>query len=167
MAKKLTSYQDKTEAVIRENYNDIYRYCYWKTGNIADAQDIAQETFMRFIKNLPNYKDQGKPQALLYTIARNLCANRRREKKPCPLDNYHSTEDTSSQNMIKQVEDKLLLQRHIDDLPTEQQEAILLRYGQELKINDIAAITGTSRFVVMYRIRNALATLKKKLNQGG
>lgn len=55
------------------------------------------------------------------------------------------------------------MQVHINELPKEQQEVILLRYGQDLKVNDIAAITGTTRFVVMYRLRNALAALKKRI----
>lgn len=167
MAKGFRQNEDEIEAIIRENYDSIYRYCYWKIGNSSDAQDISQETFLRFIENLTNYANQGKPQALLYTIARNLCINWYKKIKPCSLDESQQIVNTSSLNIYEQIEDKLSLQKYINELPEEQQEVILLRYGQELKVNDIAVITGTTRFVVMYRLRNALATLKKKLDKGG
>lgn len=164
MAKGFRQSEDEIEIIVRENYDSIYRYCYWKIGNSSEAQDISQETFLRFIENLTNYANQGKPRALLYTIARNLCINWHKKIKPCSLDEEQSIVDTSSLNIYEQIEDKLSLERHINELPEEQQEAILLRYGQELKVNEIATITGTTRFVVMYRLRNALATLKKNLN---
>lgn len=167
MAKRFMQSGDEIEAIIRDNYDAIYRYCYWKIGNSSDAQDISQDAFLRFIENLSNYTNQGKPLALLYTIARNLCINWHKKTKPCSLEETQSIADASSLNVYEQIENELSLQRHINELPEEQQEAILLRYGQELKINDIAVITGTSRFVVMYRLRNALASLKKSLNRGG
>lgn len=167
VAKGFRQNEEEMEAIIRENFDSIYRYCYWKIGNSADAQDISQETFLRFIENLPNYANQGKPRALLYTIARNLCINWRKRTKPCSLDEELPIIDTSSLYVYEQIEDRLSLQGHIDALPEEQQEAILLRYGQELRVNDIAAIMGTSRFVVMYRLRNALATLKRALAKEG
>ena len=53
----------------------------------------------------------------------------------------------------------------IDALPDEQQEILLLRYGQDLQIGEIAEILGLSRFQVMYRIRNAFHQLKKTLKE--
>ena len=167
VAKGFRQNGDETEAIIRENYDSIYRYCYWKIGNSSDAQDISQETFLRFIENLTNYANQGKPQALLYTIARNLCINWYKKIKSFSLEETQQVVDTLSLNIYEQIEDRLSLQKYINELPEEQQETILLRYGQELKVNDIAVITGTTRFVVMYRLRNALAILKKKLDKGG
>ena len=68
------------EEIIGEYYDDIYKYCYWRIKNSTEAQDITQETFLRFMQNLSTYIDMGKPKALLYTIARNLCINW--QKKP-------------------------------------------------------------------------------------
>lgn len=157
---------NEVEEIIAENYDAIYRYCYWKIGNSADAQDMTQETFMRFVQSLPDYRNQGKPQALLYTIARNQCINWYKKVKPTSLDEAQSLMDEGSNARYEQVETKLSLQRQVSGLPEEQQEVLLLRYGQELKIEDIAAITGTSRFAVMYLIKKALETLKRTLNKG-
>ncbi|MGL5642606.1 MAG: sigma factor-like helix-turn-helix DNA-binding protein, partial [Paraclostridium sp.] len=65
---------------------------------------------------------------------------------------------------IDQITDKITLEHIIDSLPKEQQEVIVLRYGHDLKINEIATITGKSRFKVRYRINLALLTIKSKLS---
>lgn len=166
MSKRQVLSANEAEEIIVENYDAIYRYCYWKIGNSADAQDMTQETFMRFVQSLPDYRDHGKPKALLYTIARNQCINWYKKVKPTSLDEAQSLIDEGSNARYEQVETKLSLQGQVSGLPEEQQEVLLLRYGQELKIEDIAAITGTSRFAVMYLIKKALETLKRTLNKG-
>ena len=57
------------------------------------------------------------------------------------------------------------MQAAIEQLPYEQQEVILFRYGQDLQVNEIAKIMGLSLFAVMYRIRTALHSLKKNLEK--
>lgn len=76
---------DETERIILDNYEEIYRYCWWKVKNRDDAEDLTQETFLRFVQMLSDYSEQGKPRALLYTIARNLCINHYRRVKPLSL----------------------------------------------------------------------------------
>lgn len=76
---------DDVESIILNNYDDIYKYCYWKVKNHSDAEDLTQETFLRFVQTLSNYSEQGKPKALLYTIARNLCINLYKQARPLPL----------------------------------------------------------------------------------
>ena len=56
---------DDIEEMIRENYADIFRYCFWRTKQQSDAEDLTQETFLRFINSLSHYSDRGKPKALL------------------------------------------------------------------------------------------------------
>ena len=121
---------DIGEQIVTENYDAIYKYCYWKLGNSEDAQDITQDVFLNFIRNINTYSDRGKPRAFLYTIAKNLCINCNKKRKPDYLE------------ATKEI---------IDITATE-------------KINNIAVITGKSRFSVRYRINSALSTIKNKLN---
>ena len=60
-------------------YDKIYRYCYYKVNNAAVAEDITQETFLRFLEN-STYKENGKELNYLYTIARNLCIDEYRKR---------------------------------------------------------------------------------------
>lgn len=57
---------------LEEQYDKIYRYCYFKLRHQQKAEDITQETFLRFLENTA-YREQGKRLQYLYTIARNLC----------------------------------------------------------------------------------------------
>jgi len=55
---------------INAHYDCIYKYCYFKIKNLHIAEDLAQETFLKFIKQ-GSYVDRDKPLAYLYTIAKN------------------------------------------------------------------------------------------------
>ncbi len=59
---------------LEAQYDKIYRYCYFKLHSREAAEDITQETFLRFLQS-ESYQEKGKSLAYLYTIARNLCIN--------------------------------------------------------------------------------------------
>lgn len=153
----------EAEKIIIENYDEIYRYCWWKLKNSADAEDITQETFLRFVQMISGCSRQGKPRALLYTIARNLCTDHYRRVKPLSLSeaDYLPCEDRE----LRQADSRISMEKIIASLTREQQEVLLLRFGQELQINEIARVTELSRFAVMYRIKTALNELKRKLEK--
>ena len=68
-------------ADIQEHYDKIYRYCYFKVGNSTLAEDLTQETFLKYFAQ-DSYIERGKQLAYLYTIARNLCMDAFRKKQP-------------------------------------------------------------------------------------
>lgn len=156
---------DDVESIILNNYDDIYKYCYWKVKNHSDAEDLTQETFLRFVQTLSDYSEQGKPKALLYTIARNLCINWYKQARPLPLSEIEELSSVKTES--DQLETRFALEQYVKELPSGQQEILLLRYGQELQVNEISQILNISRFSVMYRIRTATKTLNKKLRKGG
>lgn len=166
MVSEVKAVSDLTENNISEfitqNYDSIYKYCCWKIRNPLDAEDLTQETFLRFVKNLDSYTDKGKPTALLYTIARNLCINRSRQKNTLSLD---MAENIRIENKTEEIENRIMLEQYLYTLSNEQQEILQLRFGQSFQINEIAEITGLSRFSVMYRIKTALAELNKKMKE--
>ena len=57
---------------IGEQYEKIYRYCYLRVHHREIAEDLTQETFLRFLER-PQYHDQEKALRYLYVIAKNLC----------------------------------------------------------------------------------------------
>lgn len=156
---------EDVEKIICDHYDAIYQYCYWKVKNCSEAEDLTQETFLKFVQSLSDYSERGKPRALLYTIARNLCMNWYKRVRPLPLSEIEETSYTVSDT--EHLENKIVLEQSVRELPREQQEILLLRFGQELQVNEIARVMGMNRFAVMYRIRMALNTLNKKLGKGG
>ena len=72
---------------LQEQYGKIYKYCNFKVQDPQLAEDLTQETFLRFFEQ-NNYINRGKPLAYLYTIAKNLCidAYRKTGEQPLPKD---------------------------------------------------------------------------------
>ncbi len=69
---------------LEDQYDKIYRYCYTRVHNRELAEDLTQETFLRFLEN-PQYNGSGKELQYLYTIAKNLCIDEYRKKKFEPI----------------------------------------------------------------------------------
>ena len=68
---------------IEDEYDKIFRFCYWKVRSKEIAEDLTQETFLRFLDS--QYTEQGKRIRYLYTIARNLCIDESRKHKPAEI----------------------------------------------------------------------------------
>lgn len=142
---------------LEEQYDKIYRYCYMKIGNRQTAEDITQETFLRFLEN-ENYQDMGKRLAYLYTIARNLCMDYFRKPQLILLDEEISVE-TDEEGIVSRIS----LKRAVSVLEEWEQELLFLRFVNEVTASSIGELTGQSRFSVHRRINRILAKLKKEL----
>lgn len=148
---------------IEEQYDKIYRYCYFKLYDKQLAQDITQETFLRFFRQDLSL-ESSKELPYLYTIAKNLCVDSFRKKT------VESLEDITEESKYDPTEDwidNLTLRAVIDKLSQEEQELIFLRYVNEISITTICKITGYSRFTVYRRLSKVLKWLKEELKKEG
>ena len=141
--------------------------CNWKIQNSDEAQDITQDTFIRFLDAAQTYSDIKRPKALLYTIANNLCRNWVKKARQVSLDALESQELYATDDFAEKLIQRICLSGAVSALPESQKEVLLLRYGQDLKVGEVAEILGLSRFQVMYRIRSALKQLNKNLGKEG
>lgn len=141
-------------------YDKLYRYCYMKIRHPQTAEDLTQETFLRFLRT-HRYEDCEKNAAYLYTIARNLCTDYYRSRKTEPLERAEEIpgEDGSEACVIR-----LALEQALERLPEEERELLFLRYTSEVSVGEAANILGISRFAVYRRERHALEQLRKQLN---
>jgi RNA polymerase sigma-70 factor (ECF subfamily) len=144
---------------LEEQYDRIYRYCYFKTRNQYIAEDFTQETFLRYFSQT-SYINRGKPLAYLYTIAKNLCHDYYARCKPLPF-----TDTAEEGNTEEGILTSLAIKQSLKVLLPETQELILLRYVNELSITEICCIMGLSRFAVYRRIKEGLKELKNSLRE--
>ena len=153
---------------ISEQYGKIYRYCYFKVNDRFLAEDLAQETFLKYFAQ-NSYVNRGKQLAYLYTIARNLCVDyyRSPKREETMEGAAKGMVDKLSENPIEHVEKSLYLQMAVEKLPPEQQELILLRYVNGLSVREICKITGLSRSSEYRMEQEALGRLKRMLQEGG
>ena len=149
---------------IELQYEKLLRYCLMKTKNRELAEDIVQETYLRFWQS-HSYEETGKELAYLYTTARNLCVDEFRKNQPLAIDDYldiPADENSEPEHYIIQMDIEMALEK----LPEDLREIIMLRYTNDMSVKDIAKITELSRFSVHRRIKEGLALLKKYLRKG-
>lgn len=145
---------------VNEHYDKIYRYCYLRVGNHETAEDLTQETFLRYLKH-PQYHNIDKTLQLLYTIARNLCKDEYNRVKTVEIP-----EDVVSDEDIEEsVITNYALSEALKKLSPEDREIILLRYVNEVSVNVIAKLYSMSRFALNRRIKKILAELHKELGK--
>ena len=149
---------------IEEQYDKLLRYCTMRLRDRALAEDVTQETLLRFWESR-SYRDTGKEMAYLYTIARNLCIDCGRKPRETLLeDSLPEPENLPAPgDALQQRVEKLAIEQALGRLEPEERECIVLRYIAELSAGGVAEVTGLSRFAVRRRISSGLDKLRKEL----
>lgn len=151
---------ERTGQIVEQHYADVLRYCRRHTSNAEDAQDAAQETFLRFVRSAPTYRDRGKPLAYLLTIARNVCVDLARGHARDPEELPEGLPSPSSADGRD-----LDLARALERLRPEEREVLELRFDQGLRVGEVGQVLGVSRFAATRRIRGALDALRAELER--
>lgn len=141
------------EKVIRKYYDAIFRYCYHHVGSRAVAEDLCQDTFASFIEHYAEYRGMGKIKNYLYTIAKNKCRDYYKKKAPLFM------EEIPEQEKEECMEEIVIVRQMVMSLPEEFREAVVLRYFQNLKYSEIAAILEISLSLAKYRVKKGLELL--------
>ncbi len=145
---------------IEEQYDKIYRYCYFKLKDRYMAEDITQETFLRFFES-KGYRDVGRPLAYLYTIARNLCMDEFRKVSMEELK-----EEVMQEGFEEDVIERQNLRQAMETLSKEEQELLLLRYVNEVAFADLCRLYGKSRFALHRELSRITGKLERRISDG-
>ena len=154
---------DAFAELIKEHQRMIHSLCYRMTGSLADAEDLAQETFIHAFEHLAGFRAEARFSSWLYRIAMNLCLNWRKRRDR--LDRLHEewSQQTLSEGnaehhgLSQQVQDALL------KLHPKQRAAIVLTTYDGLNHAEAAKILGCSETTVSWRIFAARRKLKSLL----
>ncbi len=167
------------QLVIRHK-DRIFNLCYRFLGDYEEANDSAQEAFIKAYGSLKTFRLESAFSTWLYRIAVNTCRNKlgssayKAKRKTVSLDNPGNPSDRSSpmeiQNgtpsplaRMEQRESMGLLQAALDSLPAEFKMVVALRDVEGLSYEDIAEITGLNLGTVKSRIARARTDLRNKL----
>lgn len=160
---------DALDILVHKYYDSVYFYCVRRCyGDCDIASDLTQDIFLKLVESLPRYRFIGKFQNYLYTMAVNTCNNylKKRHIEQIELtDNFTTDLDTSLIDEILHDERKETVQKALDLLPEIQREVVILRYYHDLKVKDIATITGVGVSTVQSRIYQGLRKLEKVLER--
>ena len=144
-------------------------------GNPSEAEDIAQQVFLRIWRHAKRYRPDAKFTTYLYTITRNLVFNETRRKSRKKEVSSDEREENSNRlieaNPDRQPDAELLqaeLQRAVDDaiagLPETQRMAVVLRRYEQLSYEEIAAVLGLSVSAIKSLLFRARTSLREALS---
>ncbi len=140
---------------IEEQYDRIYRYCWFRLRDRHRAEDITQETFLRWLAS-DTWRDTGQTLQYLYTIARNLCVDESRKPAVDPLPEDLPAEESDPLLSIA-------LRHELERLSPEDRELVLLRVVNEVPVGVLCRLYGVSRFALYRRLRGILKGLRQRL----
>ncbi len=167
------------ELVIRHK-DRIFNLCYRCLGDYEEANDSAQEAFVKAYRSLNSFRQESTFSTWLYRIAVNGCKNKlgssayKAKRKTVSLDNPGTPSNEISPMEIpngapsplarmEEKEKMALVQRALDTLPAEFKMAVTLRDVEGLSYEDIAEITGLNLGTVKSRIARARTDLRNRL----
>ncbi len=169
-------------ALINAHSNKIYALARRLSGNDQDAEDIVQDTFLKAIDKIDQFRGEASFGTWLYSIALNegkslLAKQKRADLKPIedylPSNTAQELHDGSHlklfdwkdpHEVFEDGELRKVLDEAIDELPYEYRVAFLLRYHEELSIKEIAGIIGESVAATKSRVLRARLALRDRLS---
>ncbi|MBY6038343.1 RNA polymerase sigma factor SigW [Fictibacillus nanhaiensis] len=166
--------QEAFEGIVDLFKDKIYRHCFRMVGNGHEAEDLAQETFLRAYRNIDKYNNEFKFSTWIFRIATNLCIDRLRKKKPdyyldaevpgtdgATMYSQLSSEELLPEEVVTENEQWNELQEEIMKLPEKYRTAIVLKYVEDLSLEEISHIMDIPVSTVKTRIHRGREALKK------
>ena len=156
------------ERLYEEYAQPLFGFLAYRTGNRAAAEDLLAETFERALKARWRFdRRKGTEKAWLYAIALNCLRDQQRRAgaEQRALERAHSVDD-AGEDAERRVGRRDELQRGMAELSGEEREAIALRFGADLTVREIAALTGETESTVHGRVYRALRKLRERIAPG-
>ncbi len=158
-------------AALVKQYQQMIDALTWRmTGSLADAQDLAQETFIQAYHNLDQFEDRSKFSTWLYRIAVNKCLNWRKSMgRRSQLHEKWATESERETSIKSHGSDAGqsaqadAIQKALLKLPAEQRAAIVLTVYEEMNHAEAARVLGCSETTISWRVFQARRKLKQWL----
>jgi len=156
--------------LLRHLQDPWYRLCLSLLRDGDLARDATQETALRFLRELPNFRQQSQLQTWSFGIAINVAREMRRSAGRAEMIDEHRM--AGRQQLARTpfdsaagAEEREVLRAHLAALPERQREAIVLRYFEEMSIDEAAAAMDCAAGTVKATIHQALRSLRNKLKQ--
>ena len=135
------------EQLVRRHQASAWNAAFRLLGNADDAEDIAQEAFLRILRAAHRYQPTAAFRTYLYRIVTRLCRDHRRKASPssCPNPDAETSQAPSPEACAAAREERRAVQEALASLPVKQREAVVLRYYESLSYDEIGEVTGNSR----------------------
>jgi RNA polymerase sigma-70 factor, ECF subfamily len=162
------------DQLIEQYQHRLLRYLLFLTGRRETAEDLFQETWMRVLVRGAQYNGKARFDTWLFTIARNLVIDLSRKRTMASLDEMSESDDddrpfevaTTGPSPLEQFtsrEDSAEVGEVLLTLDTSYREVLVLRFYEEMSLEEIAGVTRAPLSTVKSRLYRGLASLKPEL----
>lgn len=156
-----------------ERYRDAAQnLAYRMLGNVSEAEEVTQETFVRAYMRLASYKTEHKFSTWLFSIAVHLSIDyiRRRRFLALPLEEipfleWVADQDLGPEDAALRLEQQDEVQRSLNHLPSKYRAVIVLRYWYDFSYEEIAQVLHLTPNLVKARLHQARKLLARKLDK--
>lgn len=157
----------------------LLRYLLFLTGNREMAEDLFQEVWMRVLTRGTQFNGKARFETWLFTIARNLVIDHRRKRTMSSLDELFETGNDDDKPMsfevadhqptpfdsLSSTEDRAQIATALLHLDTLYREVLVLRFHEEMTLEEIAKVTRAPLSTVKSRLYRGLAAIKPRLER--
>jgi RNA polymerase sigma-70 factor (ECF subfamily) len=150
-------------------YQDyVYNIVYGIVGRSEEAHDVSQEVFVQVYRSLPSFRRGSRFATWLYRIAVNRAVDAARASKGwrlLPLDETLRTTEDPEGNPVQAAErgsDQAAVQRILMQVPVQHRDILVLRYYQDLSVEEIAEVLHCSEAAAKVRLHRARLQFKEK-----
>ena len=168
---------DLLDHLIEQYQYRLFRYLLYISGSKERAEDFFQETWIRVLERGHQYDGKYKFEAWLFRIARNLVIDWQRQKKMQSLDELTDPEDgtprefaalnqPSPLNLVLTAEQKSGVHASLEKIPTVYREVLVLRFQEELGLEEIAGVLAAPLSTVKSRLYRGLEALRGAIEGG-
>ena len=147
---------DAFETLYRRYRDWVHRLAWRCTGNEQDALDVLQETFIYLLKKLPGLQLTASMTTFLYPVVKHLSLNLRRRRRPETDEDLLLAIPAPEASPAPQAE----LAAVLTGLPQEQREVVLMRFVDDMSLDEIAAAVDVPTGTIKSRLHRALETLR-------
>lgn len=160
-------------ALVERHRAMVYRVAYQFAGNHHDAEDIAQEVFIKVYRSLDRFRQDAQLTSWMYRIVMNACIDHKRRQQPAGAAPFG---EEAEQKMLNTPEDApgpeerayagelgQVLETEIERLPPGQRMVFIMRHHQGLKLGEIADALGLAEGTVKRQLHAAVHRLRQAL----
>jgi len=151
----------------------LFRYLIYMVGNQETAEDLFQETWVRVLERGRQYDGKSKFESWLFTIARHLVIDSQRRRQPRFLDLLDAESDAQPPTIVQDQPSALerVAQRETSEwvgaamagLPASYREVLVLRFQEEMALEEISEVVGAPLSTVKARLYRGLEALRQFL----
>jgi RNA polymerase sigma-70 factor (ECF subfamily) len=157
------------DRLVERYQRGIYRLCYRYVNHHEDANDLAQEAFLKAWRAIGRFRGDSSFATWLYRIAVNACLNHRALRRPLTQELPEALPDPARGAEARVVHDDEAerVREAVSRLPDKQRATLILKVYQELSHEEVAQILGTTVGTVKSNLFHALANLRRLLAERG